>query len=374
VKCLLAAPTGRAARRLAEVALEPAVTIHRMLGYNSKRNSFTFNRSNPVDADIILIDEVSMLELTLAHRLFDAVPDHCTVVMIGDVDQLPAVGPGMVLSDLIQSQQVSVITLDTVFRQGENSQIISNSHRIRKGESPVFPPNKEADSFLMPIPRIKKDKTKRSVEDMAWLHEKLARLVSVNLPERVKNGFAPLDPIRDIQVLAPMRKGEAGINELNKTLQQALNPHGLPFEARGRNFRVGDRVMQSKNNYELDISNGDIGFILGFDKDDQEIHIDFYGRTVVIPYREANELELAYAQTIHKAQGSEYPVVIVVVSWAHNIMLQRNLLYTANTRAKRMALFIASKGAIGKAVENCDVKKRYTFLRQRLRQGSAVAV
>lgn len=365
---LLAAPTGRAAKRMSEVTGEPAQTIHRLLEWSPQLADFTRNRDYPLEGDLLLVDETSMKDLELMDKLLDAVPDHMSVVFIGDVDQLPSVGPGMVLRDLIKSNRIVVTRLDTIFRQAEGSLIVQNAHRIRKGENPAFPgKGVEADSYFIPVPQTKNDQGK-SVDSVQYVKEMLPRLVD-RVVKKLK-----VDPIRDIQVLTPMRKGPAGFPEFNIVLQDALNPKGQEMTIKGQKFRVGDRVMQLKNEYDqLNLSNGDIGFILSFDttsdsKKDHAILIDFYGKTVRYPFSLTDDLVLAYAQTIHKSQGSEFPAVILVLLNHHYTMLERNLLYTAATRAKRMCVYLASEEALRTAVSTNNISKRNTFLSTRIRK------
>ena len=365
---LLCAPTGRAAKRLSEVTGRTASTIHRMLGWRD--DGPVHNRSNPIEADVLIVDESSMLDLDLADKLFQAVPDSCSVVLIGDVDQLPAVGAGATLRDIISSKSVPTVILDTIFRQAEQSLIIRNAHLIRRGEIPRFPETKgvKENSYVMWIPPAPKG-TEGGRDDAEWLKTTLASLVTKHIPNKIKDGFKPVDPIRDIQVLVPMKKHTMGTHELNKVLQKALNPNGDEFTVRGKVFRIGDRVMQTRNNYDegMDVYNGDIGFIIDHRLEDKQMVVDFYGRSVTYEYESADDLQLAYAQTIHKSQGSEYPIVIVVMAYQHWPMLERNLIYTANTRAKQLCLFLASKGAIERAVKNNPVHERNTYLAQRLR-------
>lgn len=362
------APTGRAAKRLSEVTDRDAVTIHRLLKWRD--DGPQHHRGNPIEGDVLIVDEASMLDLELGEKLLAAVRGECSVVFIGDVDQLPSVGAGSTLRDIIRSGTVPVITLDTIFRQAESSLIIRNAHLIRRGEMPRFPEGKGAreNSYVMWIPPAPKG-SEGGRDDAEWLKAKLARLVSKNIPEKMKEGFKPIDPIRDIQVLVPMKKHTMGANELNKVLQEALNPNGEVIAVGGQAFRIGDRVMQTRNNYDegMDIYNGDIGFVLANKPEEKAMVVDFYGRRVDIPYVDTTDLRLAYAQTIHKSQGSEYPIVVVVMGYQHWPMLERNLLYTANTRAKNLCLFLASKGAIERAVKNNPVHQRNTFLAQRIR-------
>lgn len=369
LRVTLCAPTGRAAKRLSEVTGRDATTIHRLLRW--REDGPQLGRGNPIEADVLVVDESSMLDLELAYRLLEAVPGSCSVIFIGDADQLPAIGAGTTLRDLIGSRALPVITLDTIFRQAEQSLIVRNAHLIRRGEMPRFPEDKSVreNSYVMWIPPAPKG-TEGGKDDAEWVKEKLSRLVSKNIPEKFRQGFKPIDPIRDIQVLVPMKKHTIGAYELNKVLQNALNPNGQEFSAGGKCFRIGDRVMQMRNNYEpgMDVYNGDIGFISLHRPEDKAVDVDFEaGRIVSYDYSELADLQLAYAQTIHKAQGSEYPVVVVVMAYQHWPMLERNLIYTANTRAKDLCLFLASKGAIERAVKNNPVHDRNTYLAQRLR-------
>lgn len=372
---VLCAPTGRAAKRLSEVTGRGATTIHRLLKWGE--NGPQHFRGNPIDGDVLIVDESSMLDLELGQKILDAIHDECTVVFIGDVDQLPSVGAGSTLRDIIRSGSIPVVSLDTIFRQAESSLIIRNSHLIRRGEMPRFPEGKgvRENSYVMWIPPAAAG-SEGGRDDAEWLKTKLARVVGVNIPQafgagKVDGSGIPqnINPIRDIQVLVPMKKHTIGANELNKVLQEALNPNGEVVAVGGKAFKIGDRVMQTRNNYDegMDVYNGDIGFITANRPEDKCLDVDFDGRAVSYPYSDAGDLQLAYAQTIHKSQGSEYPVVVVVMGFQHWPMLERNLLYTANTRAKQLCLFMASKGAIERAVKNNPVHQRNTFLAQRIR-------
>jgi exodeoxyribonuclease V alpha subunit len=364
INFVLAAPTGRAAKRLSEVTGEKAFTLHRLLEFEPESGLFKRNSANPIEADILVVDEASMLDLPLAEALFSALPDNCDLVMIGDVDQLPAVGPGTVLKDLIESGSVPVTILDTIFRQAEGSLIIRNSHLIKDGKMPQFPPKGAvADSYFIPVPKIAKVHGGKKTDDIEWVKDCLIKLCQNHIPSKLK-----VDPVRDIQVLVPMRKNEAGTGELNKILQTALNPEGKPIELPRGTFLTGDRVMQTRNNYQLGLSNGDIGFVKDADRENDILKVDFYGNVVDIPYEDTGDLQLSYAQTIHKSQGSEYPVVIVVMLMQHYAMLDRNLLYTANTRAKKMCLYVASPGAIETAAKRSGMHKRNTFLAERIKR------
>src|ERR1019366_2955344 len=298
--------------------------------------------------------------------LMEAVPDSCSVVFVGDIDQLPSVGPGMVLRDLINSNRVHVTKLETIFRQAENSLIIRNAHKIRNGVMPIFPDvkkgrNIEADSYFIEVPKATEGEGKGK-DDLEWIKKMLPAVINRIV---VKHG---IDPVRDLQVLMPMRKGPAGFPVFNTVLQATLNPDGKEVAIRAQKFRIGDRVMQLSNDYKLEIFNGDIGFIKEFDEINKEIQIDFYGKIVRYPYAETDDLVLAYAATVHKSQGSEFSFVICIMTNHHFPMLQRNLLYTANTRAKKMIVFIAAWNAVKLAVEQCDVNQRFTFLAHRIRK------
>jgi exodeoxyribonuclease V alpha subunit len=326
----------------------------------------TLGRNNSIEADILIIDEASMLDIELASKLFEAIPEQCSCILIGDTDQLPAIGAGSVLRDIIASHSIPVVTLDTIFRQAEQSLIIRNSHLIRKGEMPRFPETKgvKENSYVMWIPHNTNQEV-NGKDDVEWVKQALTRLVTVDIP----NKYPTINPIKDIQVLVPMKKNTIGSHELNKILQQALNPSGEEFAIGGKVFRVGDRVMQTRNNYDegMEVYNGDIGFVTSYSSEDKLVEVNFYGRFVSYSSDDIGDLSLAYSQTIHKAQGSEYPIVIVVMGYQHWAMLERNLLYTANTRAKELCLYLASKGAIERAVKNNPVKERNTYLAQRIR-------
>lgn len=371
LNCTLAAPTGRAAKRMSEVTKREAKTIHRLLEFDPVEFSFRRHRGRPVEADILIVDEGSMLELTIGRALFDAVPLSCSVLVIGDSDQLPAVGPGSVLRDIIASNAVKVTRLTKVHRQAQGSRIIMNAHRIREGKEPQFPeiPGTNQDSVLVMVSRVRDERLKKSVDSIEDAKKKLISLIRSSIPKRLE-----LDPIRDIQVLIPMKVGDAGVAAMNGILQEALNPRGDTLSLTRGKFRVGDRVMQMKNNYDLDIYNGDIGFIRDWDIRDRVLRVEFDNRTVEMPFESTGNLELAYAQTIHKSQGGEWPVVIVMMLSQHFVMLERNLIYTANTRAKRLCVFLATPWAIKRAVENAPVAKRNSFLTARIRGACQVEV
>ncbi|MCJ7701645.1 MAG: AAA family ATPase, partial [Anaerolineales bacterium] len=357
----LASPTGRAAKRLSETTGRPASTIHRLLGF-SPVEGFKYNPENPLPIDFLVVDETSMLDLILANNLLKALRPGLHLLLVGDVDQLPSVGAGDVLRDVIASGIAPVTRLDTIFRQAAHSEIITNAHRINQGEMPVFsPPSTEpstretgraGDFFLFPA-----DEASTAAD---WILD----IVSQRIPERF--GF---NPVEEIQVLAPMYRGPAGVTALNERLQNALNPpNPKKPEVRlfGTLFRPGDKVMQTENNYDKDTFNGDIGFISGIDLTEHVLSIEIDNRQVKYDFTEADQLVLAYAVTVHKSQGSEFPVIVMPVVSSHYIMLQRNLLYTAITRARKLCVLVGNRRAVGIAVRNNKVAERYTALDWRL--------
>lgn len=346
----LASPTGRAAKRLAEATGRPAKTIHRLLEFQPGVG-FGRNEENPIQADMIVIDEASMLDLVLANNLLKAVPPDSHLLLVGDVDQLPSVGAGDVLGDLIDSGVPAVVRLETIFRQSADSLIIQNAHRINQGQTPITDPNAR-DFFIF----IK--------NDLDTLPDLLVEVVQ----QRVPHKFG-LDPFDDIQVLAPMYHGQAGVTNLNTRLQLALNPPGKRKAERrlgGRVFRVGDKVMQTVNNYDKHVYNGDIGRITAIDPIMQTLTLNVDGAPVAYDFLEADELVHAYAISVHKAQGAEYPCVIMPIVTQHYMMLQRNLLYTAITRAKKLVILIGTRKAIAIAVRNVKNNERHTALDWRL--------
>jgi exodeoxyribonuclease V alpha subunit len=346
----LASPTGRAAKRLAEATGRPAKTIHRLLEFNPGEG-FGRHENNPLEADMIVIDEASMLDLILAYNLLKAISPDSHLLLVGDVDQLPSVGAGDVLRDLIDSGVAAVIRLDTIFRQAAGSLIIRNAHRINQGLMPETP--KGAEDFFLFV--------KEDPDEAAGL---LVDIVKNRVPK--KFGFHRLD---DIQVLSPMYQGSTGVNNLNQLMQQALNPPGNKAERRlgGRAFRVGDKVMQTANNYDKNVYNGDIGRITHIDLLQQTVTVSIDGAPVIYDFLEVDELVHAYAISVHKSQGSEYPCVVMPVLTQHYLLLQRNLLYTAVTRAKKLVVLVGTRKAIAIAVKNDKVTDRHTALDWRLK-------
>lgn len=352
----LAAPTGRAAKRLEETTGHEAKTIHRLLEYGYRedaRGAFQRNKDNPLPEGIYIIDESSMVDLMLMRSLLCAIPDAAQIVFVGDVDQLPSVGCGTVLKDLIDSNALPVVRLDTVFRQAEQSLIVKNAHRINRGEYPVVPSHEEMAEakceFFLINPRP--ENTENVIE----------RLVCEKIPERFH-----LNPKTDIQVLCPMRQNTGGVEHINQILQERLNPDGLKIPYKNADFRVGDRVMQLKNDYDRDVYNGDIGTILEYNANNALI--DFDGKCVEYSKSKSDfdNLALAYACTVHKSQGSEYPAVICVFLKSQSFMLQRNLVYTALTRARKIAIFITDPYTLTRAIQNDEPARRYTQLSRRI--------
>jgi exodeoxyribonuclease V alpha subunit len=351
----LASPTGRAAKRLSEATGRPASTIHRLLGF-SPQSGFRFNRDEPLPVDLLVVDEASMLDLLLANHLLKALEPGTHLLLVGDVDQLPSVGAGDVLRDVIASGIAPVTRLSAIFRQAAGSQIITNAHRVNQGKLPVFPPSGEgSDCFLFPA--------ETAEEAARWVQEVVCR--------RIPARFG-LHPRLQVQVLAPMYRGPAGVTALNEALQAALNPPAANKPEKslfGQAFRLGDKVMQLQNNYDKEVYNGDIGLVAGVEPVEQLLAVDYDGRRVAYDWSEADQLALAYAVSVHKAQGSEFPAVVIPLVTAHYMMLQRNLLYTAMTRARQLCVLVGSQRAIGLTVRNNKVAQRYTALDWRLRQG-----
>ncbi len=350
---LLAAPTGRAARRLSEVTGEEASTIHKMLQYNIGTGGFDKNRNDPLDADAVIIDEASMVDMTLMHHLLDAVSFQSALIVVGDIFQLPSVGPGMVLADMIHSRCFKTFELTKIFRQAQESPIVLNAHRVRYGKAPRQPETTEEE----PLSEFYFIETARPVTVM----ERVVELCSKRIPSRY--GF---HPVSDIQVLTPMHRGEVGTVSLNAVLQAALNPGTASGTGFGGAFRTGDKVMHLKNNYEKEVFNGDIGVVEDVDGDNKVMTVCYDGRSVEYDAEDLHELTLAYAITVHKSQGSEYPAVVVPLTTLHVPLLQRNLLYTAMTRGKKLVILIGTKKALDIALENDRPRQRLSGLKDRL--------
>lgn len=353
LKIRLAAPTGRAAKRLSETTGQKALTIHRLLEANNLAQDdnlqlgFSKDIDDQLDADVIILDEVSMVDIVLMHHFLNAVPDGCRIILVGDTDQLPAVGPGSVLKDIIRSQKIPAIRLDEIFRQAQTSMIIQNAHIINAGRLPDL--RKQYSDFVF-----------YELNDDTSITQKILDLCTKDLPHE---GF---DVLKDVQVLSPMHRFLCGVENLNLILQEQLNPKKNQDELKysSQTFRVSDKVMHIRNNYQKNVFNGDIGFIQ--DINNEKLTVDYFDHIVTYEKNELNELTLAYASSVHKSQGSEYKVVIIPLSTSHYIMLQRNLLYTAITRAKQKVIIIGSKKALMTAVQSNRTQKRYTLLAERL--------
>jgi len=350
---LLAAPTGRAARRLSEVSGRKAQTIHRLLGYNFTDDRFEKNRDTPLDMDVVIIDEASMVDILLMYHLMQAMPMTAVLILVGDVFQLPSVGPGNVLFDLIGSKRIPVFYLKEIFRQAHESPIIVNAHRIRRGESPAISKLDETGDISEFYFIQQNDPHKVAVT--------IVELCSQTIPKRF--GF---DAVNEVQVLTPMHKGVVGTTNLNQVLQRVLNPNPVLIETRGGIFKLGDKVMHLKNNYRKEVFNGDIGTISSIDRKEEVLAVDYYGRSVDYDFTELGELSLAYAISVHKSQGSEYPAVVVPIMTQHFILLQRNLLYTAITRAAKLVILIGTPKALAIALKNNKPRQRLTSLANRL--------
>ena len=347
LRVLLAAPTGRAAKRMSEATGMEAKTIHRLLEYNPQ-DGYKRNDENPLEGDALIVDECSMIDILLMNNLLKAVPVGMRLVFVGDIDQLPSVGAGNVLRDIIDSQRIPVVRLVRIFRQAQKSRIVMNAHTINQGRFPDTSNGRDTDFFFM-----REDDPERAAET-------IVRLVKERLPRAYRES-----PDR-IQVLTPMQRGVVGAANLNLLLQQALNPSGPSLNRGGYTYRQGDRVMQQRNNYDKDVFNGDLGYIREVDTEERTLKVDFDGKWAEYDVTELDELTLAYATTIHKAQGSEYPIVVMPVLMTHFVMLQRNLIYTGITRAKKICVLIGAMKALAYAVRDMSVLKRNTSLRERL--------
>jgi exodeoxyribonuclease V alpha subunit len=351
LRTALCAPTGRAAKRLEEATGREAKTVHRLLEFDPARGCASRNQDCPLELDALIVDETSMVDVVIMNQLLRAVPQRASVILVGDVDQLPSVGPGTVLADIIHSGAVPVIRLTHIFRQAERSLIVQAAHKVNQGHMPQGATSPDADFFFL----------RANTPDKI-----LARIIEL-VRDRMPARFG-LDPLRDIQVLTPMNRSELGSRNLNARLQEALNgdASGPSIQHYGWHFRVGDKVLQTVNDYQKEVFNGDLGCISAIDPVDQELLVDFGGRRVAYEFGELDELALGYALTIHKGQGAEYPAVVLPLHTQHFTMLQRNLLYTAITRGKRLVVVVGTERALRLAVERRDTSARYSALRRRL--------
>jgi exodeoxyribonuclease V alpha subunit len=348
VRVLLAAPTGRAAKRMTEQTGIEAKTIHRLLEIDPKHGGFSRTEDNPLDCDLLVVDETSMVDVPLMNALTKAVPEHAALLLVGDVDQLPSVGPGQVLADIIASGRLPVARLTEVFRQAAESRIVVNAHRINHGQMPEpLRRGEESDFYFVEI---------------AGPEEGVSKLIEL-VRERIPRRFG-LDPLKDIQVLCPTNRGVLGARNLNHELQRVLNPNPpASVERFGWRFSPGDRVMETQNNYDKEVFNGDLGTVARIDEDDGALVVNFEGREVSYPFGELDTVVPAFATTIHKSQGSEYPAVVIPITTQHYTMLARNLVYTGVTRGKRLVVLIGQKKALGIAVRGGQMKPRWTKLR-----------
>ena len=351
LSCGLCAPTGRAAKRLTETTGREARTIHRLLEYDPLSNGFKRDREFPLDVDLLVVDEASMVDVVLMHQLLRAVPERACVVLVGDVDQLPSVGPGTVLADVIASQTLAVVRLTEIFRQAEASWIVRAAHQVDHGQVPESAPAGQGDFYFV------------EADAPDAILERLVTMVRDRIPARF--GF---DVLRDIQVLTPMNRSTLGARHLNARLQEVLNPPrpGPHVERYGWAFRLGDKVLQTVNDYQKEVFNGDIGRVSAIEEVDQQMKVDFDGRVVAYDFGELDELALAYALTIHKSQGSEYPAVVIPLHTQHYLLLQRNLLYTGITRGKKLVVLVGSRKALALAVQRQNTLQRYSGLFRRL--------
>lgn len=352
VRTMLAAPTGRAAKRMSEATNHEAKTIHRMLEYSLQKGGFQRNEERPLDCDLLIVDEASMIDTILMHHLMKAIPPQATFILVGDVDQLPSVGAGNVLRDIISSGAVPVVELNEIFRQAKESLIIVNAHKINRGVVPSLGPSGAKDDFYF-----------IEQEDPEEVLKIILELTKERIPKRFR-----FDSLNDIQVLTPMHKGTVGAGNLNTELQRVLNPGEGGVIRGNRNFRVNDKVMQIKNDYDKEVFNGDIGRITRIDLETQEVIIAFDGREIPYDFPDLDEIVPAYAVSVHKSQGSEYPAVVIPLLTQHYMLLQRNLIYTAVTRGKKLVVLVGTKKALSIAVGNDKTEKRYSYLRYRLSQ------
>ncbi|MFQ5658158.1 MAG: ATP-dependent RecD-like DNA helicase, partial [Candidatus Methylomirabilales bacterium] len=351
VRLLLAAPTGRAAKRMVEATGRDAMTIHRLLEFAPKEGRFKRNEGHPLDVDLLVLDEASMIDIVLMNHLLAALPPLAGLLLLGDADQLPSVGPGSVLQDLVSAASVPVVRLTEIFRQAKESSIVLNAHRVNRGELPLLPEFGMTDFAFIEL------------EESQSIRDRLKSLVAREVPKRYG-----LDPLQDIQVITPMNRGPIGVSSLNQDLQAVLNPEGEEIVLGGRQLRVGDRVMQVRNNYDKEVFNGDLGWIVRIDREERELVVRFDQGEVLYDWSELDELSLAYAISVHKSQGSEYPAVVAPLHTSHYVMLQRNLLYTTLSRGRRLVVVVGTRQAIAIAVRNAQLLKRYSLLPARLRR------
>jgi exodeoxyribonuclease V alpha subunit len=354
LNCVLAAPTGRAAKRLAETTGRTAKTVHRLLEFDPVSGDFKRNQQNPLAGELFVLDESSMVDVSLGHQFMRAVPSHACVVLVGDVDQLPSVGPGSVLADIIASETVPKVRLNEIFRQARESRIVTAAYAINRGKMPDVAGTDEVKDFYFV-----------EAEEPETIQDLIVRMVKQRIPARFK-----FDPKTDIQVLAPMNRSPLGARHLNQVLQEALNPGAdrPQIERYGWTFREGDRVIQTENDYGRDVFNGDLGVIEKINRIEQQMLVSFDGRPVEYDFGDLDELALAYVLSIHKSQGSEYPCVVIPLHTQHYMMLQRNLLYTAVTRGKQLVVLVGTKKALRMCVRRQDTSRRFTALRRRLRE------
>ncbi len=348
LRILLAAPTGRAAKRMSEATGMEAKTIHRLLEYNPA-DGYKRNDENPIDGDVLIVDECSMIDIILMNNLVKALSENMRLILVGDIDQLPSVGAGNVLRDIIESERVPVVRLTRIFRQAQSSRIVMSAHAINEGKFPDISNGMTTDFFFI------------KNEDADSVSSDIVNLVKNRLPKSYNM------PLNKIQVLTPMQRGVVGSINLNLVLQEALNPTKEGLSRGGYNYRKGDRVMQIRNNYDKEVFNGDLGYIESVNMEDRTLMVNFEDRMIEYEVSELDELSLAYATTIHKAQGSEYPIVVMPVLMKHYVMLQRNLIYTGITRAKKICVLIGSTKALAYAIHNLTVSNRNTRLKERLR-------
>ena len=357
VRIALCAPTGRAAKRLSESTGLEAKTIHRLLETDPRTGRFRRDEDEPLECDLLVVDETSMVDMPLMRALLRALPDQAALLLVGDVDQLPSVGPGQVLADIIASGAVPLVRLTEIFRQAAESRIIVNAHRINQGLMPDLARAESGDFYFV---------------DAADPEEGVDKVLAV-VHQRIPKRFG-LNPIRDIQVLCPMNRGGLGARSLNIELQKALNPPGdIRIERFGWTFCPGDKVMQVENDYDKDVYNGDLGIVSAIDIEEGELVADFDGRKVTYGFGELDELVLAYATTIHKSQGSEYPAVVIPLTTQHYPMLQRNLVYTGVTRGKRLVVLVGQRKALAIAVKGAQTRRRWSKLREWLAGGHRIS-